>query len=296
MQGPGLVDQRIDEAVRLVFVGSGFAIGEFDCGPDDWRWRSENWIGADLHIVFPRTAVWIEPPGHDPLLATVNEVLRYEPDARYRRRLAAREGDHCTFVLVEAALADQLGIAGRARSEGAAAWPALLHHQVPIGIFATQRAVHASIRRGEADPLMVDETTLDLMVAVASLGGGSPSPPPSDRRRRRSAAVEAVEAVKWRLAGTDPPPTLAGLAAEVHHSPFHLARVFRRATGSTIHSYGRQVRLRRSLDAVLDGGRSLTEVALDHGFSSHSHYTREFSRCFGRPPSEVRRLGYVPTT
>jgi AraC-like DNA-binding protein len=34
---------------------------------------------------------------------------------------------------------------------------------------------------------------------------------------------------------------------------------------------------------------SLTELALDLGFSSHSHLTAAFHREFGVPPSEARR-------
>jgi AraC-like DNA-binding protein len=296
------VDERVDEAVRLVFAGSGFVIGEFDCDPDDWRWRSENWVGTEVHIVFPRTPVWIVPDGREPLLATVNDVLRYDADARYRRRLAASEGDHCTFVLVGQALADELGIDGR--PVGGSGRPTLCRRQIPIGAFASQRAVHAALRRGQADPLMVDETTLGLLAALTPVVAPESSrhvPPAGfpDTCLGTDEAVEAVETVRLRLAMPAPNrhlPSLAELAAEVHYSPFHLTRMFRRRTGTTIHAFGRQLRLRRSLDDVLDGRLDLTDVALAHGFCSHSHFTREFRREFGRPPSEVRRLGYVPTT
>ena len=34
----------------------------------------------------------------------------------------------------------------------------------------------------------------------------------------------------------------------------------------------------------------LTALALDLGFSSHSHFTAAFRRAFGRPPAEFRRI------
>ncbi len=84
------------------------------------------------------------------------------------------------------------------------------------------------------------------------------------------------------------PPSLAELADEVGASPWHLCRVFRRATGLGPHAFSEQVRLRAAADAVASGPVDLAEVALQHGFSSHSHLTDRFRRAFGFPPSAAR--------
>ena len=44
----------------------------------------------------------------------------------------------------------------------------------------------------------------------------------------------------------------------------------------------------QALDAVLDGGDDLTTIALEAGFSSHSHFTARFRRAFGCAPSAPR--------
>jgi AraC family transcriptional regulator len=70
-------------------------------------------------------------------------------------------------------------------------------------------------------------------------------------------------------------------------SPFHLCRVFRRMTGTSIYRYVLCERLASTLEAVLDG-EDLTTIALDAGFASHSHFTARFRDFFGCTPAALR--------
>jgi AraC-like DNA-binding protein len=81
--------------------------------------------------------------------------------------------------------------------------------------------------------------------------------------------------------------SLSDIAREGDVSVFRVCRVFRAATGSTLHAYRNQMRLQAALER-LGGGESLTEVALDLGYSSHSHFTAAFRELFGVTPSSVR--------
>ena len=82
---------------------------------------------------------------------------------------------------------------------------------------------------------------------------------------------------------------VARLAKLASLSPFHLCHIFRDMTGTSIYDYVLQERLARSLDAVLDGDDDLTSIALDAGFSSHSHFTARFRGFFGCTPAALRR-------
>ena len=84
------------------------------------------------------------------------------------------------------------------------------------------------------------------------------------------------------------PWSLADLSRAAGLSVYHLCRAFRQVTGRTIHQYREALRLRESLDALQRETRSITDIALDAGFSSHSHFTAAFRREFGRTPSQVR--------
>ena len=77
------------------------------------------------------------------------------------------------------------------------------------------------------------------------------------------------------------------LATIANLSPFYLSHVFRESTGISIYDFVVRERLAQSLDAVLDGC-DLNTIALDSGFSSHSHFTSRFRRFFGITPSELR--------
>jgi AraC-like DNA-binding protein len=77
--------------------------------------------------------------------------------------------------------------------------------------------------------------------------------------------------------------TLDALAAHVHFSPFHLLRVFRKATGLPPHAFLNGVRVRRAKE-LLALGTPLAEVAQRVGFTDQSHLNRHFKRIMGITP------------
>jgi len=145
------------------------------------------------------------------------------------------------------------------------------------------------------DPLWIDVTALQLIAdtlesAFARHGMAST---PASRRRDGTEADHAdrVETAKTYLASRiSERVTLDDVARAVGSSPFHLARVFQQRTGAPLHRYLTRLRLRASLERLADGANDLTALALELGFSSHSHFTDSFRREFGRAPSEVRRV------
>jgi AraC-like DNA-binding protein len=282
---PPAAGEAPDPCVRHLFAGPGFLIGEFRCPPGAARWRAENWIGRQAHVVVPGTPVTIVPAGADPHLSTANEVLVYDPDVYYRRRLASRDGDRCRFLALDDALAAELALTGGPRRRR----PRLRHCPLPPRAYAGHRLLYALAARPDADRLAVEELALALLGGAArrlAVEGSSTGVTGAAERSRR----DAVEAVKRLVAARLAEPlSLAGLAGEVHYSPYFLARMFRRHTGYPIGVFRQQLRLRASLDRVLDRSAGLTEVATEYGFSSHSHYTRVFREAFGCPPSELRR-------
>jgi AraC family transcriptional regulator len=146
----------------------------------------------------------------------------------------------------------------------------------------------------EPDPLWIEVTALqiisDVMEAAFARHGLEA---PSGKRRREGTEdghADRVEAAKAYLASRmSERVTLDDIARAVGASPFHLARLFQRRTGAPLHRYLMCLRLRASLERLADGANDLTALALELGFSSHSHFTDSFRREFGRAPSDVRR-------
>lgn len=131
-----------------------------------------------------------------------------------------------------------------------------------------------------SDPLATEE----LLVATlrCALSADSPEREPSPSTRRL--ILRTKEFVGWHLSE---PIRLGDIGRAVGASPAYLTDVFRRFEGLPIHQYALQLRLARGL-IQLPHTDDLTTLALDLGFSSHSHFAAAFRRAFGCSPSEFR--------
>jgi AraC family transcriptional regulator len=83
--------------------------------------------------------------------------------------------------------------------------------------------------------------------------------------------------------------SLQVLAKESGYSRVHFIRMFRAATGYAPHNYLLKLRVDRVRELLVSSTLSLTEIALECGFSSHSHLSRVFRQVLGATPSEYRR-------
>ncbi|MBI3562070.1 MAG: helix-turn-helix transcriptional regulator [Gammaproteobacteria bacterium] len=148
-----------------------------------------------------------------------------------------------------------------------------------------------STRTDVLDSLWVDVTALQLIADVLQAAFVRRSLPRVRRRNGTDADhADRVEAAKIYLANhLCERVTLDNVACAVHASPYHFARMFQMRTGVPVHRYLMQLRLRASLERLADGASDLAALALDLGFSSHSHFTDAFGREFGRSPSSIRR-------
>ena len=101
---------------------------------------------------------------------------------------------------------------------------------------------------------------------------------------------DLAESAKMVLASSPGSPhRLSDVAESFGVSPSHLAHVFRAVVGIPMHQYLLQIRMGIALDRVGGGATNLSELALDLGFVSHSHFTAAFRRYFGIAPRDVRR-------
>ncbi|HEY1643881.1 MAG TPA: helix-turn-helix transcriptional regulator [Streptosporangiaceae bacterium] len=78
------------------------------------------------------------------------------------------------------------------------------------------------------------------------------------------------------------------LAARLYLSRYHFDRVVSAVAGESPARFRRRVLLERSAYRLLTSGRSILEVAVEAGYSSHEAYTRAFQREYGAPPSAWR--------
>ncbi|MCO4857265.1 helix-turn-helix transcriptional regulator [Herbaspirillum sp. WGmk3] len=79
-------------------------------------------------------------------------------------------------------------------------------------------------------------------------------------------------------------------ARRIHVSSKTLARMFERETNMSFRQWRQRLRLCRGLE-FMASGRSVTEVALDVGYSSSSSFVAAFKQQFGKTPREFMQNG-----
>jgi AraC family transcriptional regulator len=202
-------------------------------------------------VLLPRRGVFTVHSGGEEIVADPATAVVLGAGEAYRVGHPADGGDRCTVLR----------------------FPAEVHEEA-FGDLAT-RACRAPLRLPPAG----EEEALLLLAEVAAA-----PVPGATLAARRAGRVRA-------LLAADPgaPWTLRAVAAAVHCSPFHLARQFHAATGTTIARHLLRLRLALALDRVAGGDDDLARLAAELGFSSHSHLSARFRAAFGRPPSEVRK-------
>jgi AraC family transcriptional regulator len=82
--------------------------------------------------------------------------------------------------------------------------------------------------------------------------------------------------------------TLDELSVETGLSSGYLVTAFKQATGLPPHRYQLEKRIERAKVLLADPNRSITQVALDVGFSSQSHLTSVFKRLTASTPKAYR--------
>lgn len=87
----------------------------------------------------------------------------------------------------------------------------------------------------------------------------------------------------------DRTPTIDEVARQAAMSPFHFIRRFSAVFGDTPHQIRTRARIDRARQLLIGGERSVTEICMEVGFSSHGSFSALFARRVGVSPSEYRR-------
>ncbi len=85
------------------------------------------------------------------------------------------------------------------------------------------------------------------------------------------------------------PPTLESVAQDLGLSYSTLRRLFRQHAGMSLKQYQTEVRIRRACELLRNSDRSVKEIAGYLGYSSPFHFSSQFRRSTGMPPSEWRQ-------
>jgi AraC family transcriptional regulator len=129
---------------------------------------------------------------------------------------------------------------------------------------------------------------MQAMAHLSRLAGGHH---PNREISRGGLAAESLRRVQDYIHSNLPATiTLVELSRVAGLSRRHFLRAFRESVGDTPLGYVRTSRIEEAKRRLSQGSQSITEVALDCGFSHAQHFATAFRRATGLTPSAFRRV------
>jgi AraC-like DNA-binding protein len=244
------------------------------------RHRSAEECASSTHLVFPYRGVYMRHVGSDQSVADANHVLLFNAGEGYQVSHPVEGGDASVVLALSEPLLRELAPAS------------LMHQREPLGFRrqhlrvdpraqALVALLRHSLQNGTIEPLEAE--SLSLTLACRSLGPRTSHEPGATHARRR-----LVDRVKVLLASDLARRwTLTDIAGEIGGSAVYLTQVFQQVEGLPLYRYYLRLRLARALD-LLPRHEDLSALAMDLGFSSHSHFAAAFRQAYGRSPSEFK--------
>jgi len=233
-------------------------------------------------LIFPYRGVYVRHVGQDRTVAEANQVLFFNAHEGYRVSHPVAGGDgSLTLVIEESQLAELAAVD-------------ILHRRSTRIAFRRQRVridTHAQalvallrhwLHQRVAEPLEAEVLALTLVRQALGPRSWHSANATFGRKKlvdRAKLVLSSDLMRRW---------TLAEIAGELRVSPVYLTQVFQQVEGLPLYQYQLRLRLARALD-LLARHDDLTTLALDLGFSSHSHFSAAFRRLYGRSPSEFRQ-------
>jgi AraC family transcriptional regulator len=285
--------------LRVLYVGSELSVHDVCCRPHDFAPGAEEC--SSMHqIVFPRRGVFERKLHGKSLIADPNQVLFFGRDEPYRVAHPAGCGDDCTtFSFRDRLLREALGAhdpdwAARSvpafRVDQALVDPSVLLAQEELRAALRVPHVEFGSRAGaRASTLAVEEAALSLLdAALGSAYAALERPRRSTQRSEREHRAKAQQTAQYLATHFAEDQSLTDIGRAVGASPYHLARLFRRHAGLSVHQYRHQLRLSEALRRIAEGETNLSQLALALGFASHSHLSDSVRKAFGTTPRALR--------
>jgi len=117
---------------------------------------------------------------------------------------------------------------------------------------------------------------------------------PSQKTKASSEYVQRINRVIDYLRGNlDRQVKLEELAKVACFSEFHFHRIFSAVSGETLNNFTNRLRLEKAARLLRFSDRSLTDIALDCGFSSSATFSRGFRSGYDTSPSQFRKSGEI---
>jgi AraC-like DNA-binding protein len=233
---------------------------------------------ADFQICLPYRGLFVWHVGRDDVVGDPNQIVFVRAGEPYRVSAPAAEGYAELIVTPNLDLLYEIS-----HTHGARLSDHPLFRQRACLASSSLHVLRARLLHSARANGGLETEELVLALVRTTLEG--------DTRRRTgysSQTLRLIRRAKEFLAVEFANPLrLADIARAAGASPAYLTDVFRRIEGVPLHQYLTHLRLARALVELPENG-DLTKLALDVGFSSHSHFSAAFRKAFACTPSQLR--------
>lgn len=166
------------------------------------------------------------------------------------------------------------------------------YHYDVIGFHALQAKIFRIIEELHSDrfgrevriPLCVNELLLHMNRTVFEADH------PKTSKSGQSLYENLMQYIETHL---DEDLTLDSLAKELYVSKYHIAHVFKKNLGLSIHQFITKKRLEICKNAILSG-TNISEAYLAYGFKDYSSFFRAFKKEYGISPKEYKEQHILP--
>jgi AraC-like DNA-binding protein len=245
------------------------------------RHRSAEECSTATHMVFPYRGVYVRHVGRSDSVAEANQVVFFNESESYRISHPVEGGDACISLALGEPLLRELTPREHLRAAGP-----LVFAEQRLRIDSGTQALAAQLRYSLVRQVI---ETLEAEVMAVTLVRRALGARMSHAARASLGRQKLVDRAKLVLSSDLARRwTLADIAAEVGVSPVYLTQVFQQVEGMPLYRYQLRLRLARALD-LLGRYDDLSSLAMDLGFSSHSHFTAAFRQTYGRTPANFQR-------
>jgi AraC-like DNA-binding protein len=236
-------------------------------------------------LVFPYRGVYVHHVGPEATIAEANQVVFINEGEPYQVSHPVEGGDSSLSIAVSPPMLQELAPAVYLRKTGSSAF-----NRTCLRIDARAQALTALLRhsldRGGIETLEAETLTLTLVRRALGERISHAAAGTHGRRKlvdRAKLILSSDLGRRWAL---------AEIAAETGVSPVYLTQVFQQVEGLPLYRYQLQLRLAQALDRLGDC-EDLTRLALELGFSSHSHFSAAFEKAYAKTPLEFQHAARV---
>lgn len=245
------------------------------------RHRSAEECATATHLVFPYRGVYLRHVGSDQAVADANHVLFFSADEGYQVSHPLEGGDASLSLGLSEPALRELAPSSLLIDRGKLGFRRQ-HQRIDPRAQALVALLRHNLENGTIEPLEAEGLLLTLV--CRSLGPRTSHEPGATHARRRLA-----DRVKVLLASDlSRRWTLAEIAAEIGGSPVYLTQVFQQVEGIPLYRYHLRLRLARALDLIARYD-DLSALAMELGFSSHSHFAAAFRQAYRQSPTAFKQ-------